>query len=94
MKELLEKCKSLLKIKEGRIFKVGNKLFFIKGELSSLVDDNSSYWSDSINGERIDFDYIKESVIASGDTEEELIDSIKKYITLCDMTWEQYFLNS
>ena len=42
------------------------------------------------NGNRRDWDYVQEQVIASGDTEAELVASAKHYKKLCGMSMEQY----
>jgi hypothetical protein len=36
-------------------------------------------------------DYVHEMVIANGMTEEELIESIKRYVQICDITRKEYF---
>jgi hypothetical protein len=43
------------------------------------------------NGARKDWDYVQEAVIASGFTEDELIESAKEYVWLCGMSLEEYF---
>ena len=64
-------------------------MFLIVGFNRSTKDDEGQ-WVDE-NGERRDFDYVQESVIASGFTEKELINSTKEYVKLCGMTWGEYF---
>jgi hypothetical protein len=43
------------------------------------------------DGEPIDFDYVHEQVVASGNTEDELIASAEHYKSLIGMTWDDYF---
>jgi hypothetical protein len=43
------------------------------------------------DGEPMDFDYVHEQVVASGNTEGELIASAEHYKSLIGMTWEDYF---
>lgn len=43
------------------------------------------------NGVPCDFDYVREETVASGDTEQELIESAKHYKRLLGMKWSDYF---
>jgi hypothetical protein len=88
---LIAKCRKIVKCDTARISKPGDRMFFIIGFNRNTKDDDSgSMWINQ-DGKRIDFDYVQESVIASGSTEKELIESVKEYQKLCGMTWEQYF---
>ena len=89
--EISEKCKEIVTCDTARISKPldDGKMFLIVGFNRSTKDDEGQ-WVDE-NGERRDFDYVQESVIASGFTEKELINSTKEYVKLCGMTWEEYF---
>jgi hypothetical protein len=42
------------------------------------------------NGVPVDFDYVAETVVASGNTEKELVASAKEYKRLRDLTMEEY----
>ena len=64
-------------------------MFLIIGFNRNTKDDEGQ-WVDE-NGVRKDWDYVQESVIASGFTEDELIASTVEYVRLCGMTWEEYF---
>ena len=50
--------------------------------------DDADQWTK--NGEPINFDYIKEAVVASGKTYTQLIASAKEYKRLSGMTTEEY----
>lgn len=91
--ELAEKCKELITCDTARISRPleKGKMFLIIGFNRNTKDDDGQ-WVDE-NGERRDWDYVQESVIASGHTEDELIESTKEYVRLCGMTWEEYFAN-
>lgn len=89
--EISEKCKEIVTCDTARISKPldDGKMFLIVGFNRSTKDDEGQWVDD--NGERKDFDYVQEYVIASGFTEKELINSTKEYVRLCGMTWEEYF---
>lgn len=89
--ELADECKQYVTCDTARISKPldDGKMFLIVGFNRSTKDDEGQ-WVDQ-DGERIDFDYVLESCIASGHTKEELIASTKEYVKLCGMTWEEYF---
>lgn len=89
--EISKKCKEIVTCDTARISKpLGDgKMFLIIGFNRSTKDDEGQ-WVDE-NGVRRDWDYVQESVIASGFTEKELITSTKEYVQLCGMTWEEYF---
>ena len=89
--EISEKCKKIVTCDTARISKpLGDgKMFLIIGFNRNTKDDEWQ-WVDE-NGVRRDWDYIQESVIASGFTEDELIASTKEYVRLCGMTWDEYF---
>ena len=86
--KLISKCKKIVKCDTARISKPMGKMFLIIGFNRNTKDDESQWMK---NGEPIDFDYVQESVVASGNTEEELLASTRKYQRLCGITWEQYF---
>lgn len=72
----------------ARISKPCGKLFLVIG-WNRNTKDGPGQWTK--NGEPIDFDYLQEKVIASGNTEAELIESAKEYKRLQGMTWADYF---
>ncbi len=87
--ELIKECRRIVKCDTARISNPLNKrMFFIIGFNRSTKNDEGQWLK---NGELIDFDYINESVIASGCTDKELIESVKEYKRLCDISWEEYF---
>ena len=85
MDDLLEKCKQLLGCDEARISKPRNKMFLIVRNWKNTEDDMGSYWINE-KEERIDFKYLEEKVVASGNTEEELLESVYEYKRFCDMS--------
>lgn len=89
--ELVGNCKEIVTCDTARISKPleDGKMFLIIGFNRNTKDDEGQ-WVDE-NGVRKDWDYVQESVIASGFTEDELIASAKEYVRLCEMTWEEYF---
>ncbi len=89
--ELVKKCRDIITCDTARISKPlsNGKMFLIIGFTRNTKEDHGQWVNQ--NGERMDFDYVYESVIASGYTDEELIDSTKEYLRLCGTTWEEYF---
>ena len=85
--ELINKCKEIVKCDAARIIKPLDRMFLIIGFNRNTKDDSGQFIK---NGEPFDFDYVQETVIASGDTNEELIANVKEYQRLCGITWEQY----
>jgi hypothetical protein len=97
--KLEDKFKKMFGCDSVRISKPTDRLFLIIGYKKHTKDDTSSAWYK--DGERIDFEYIAEQVIASGDSEEELIKSAKHYKNLLGFNkvykrqdgtfdWEEY----
>jgi len=88
--ELIAECRKYVKCDTARISQPGDKMYFIIGFNKNTRDDVHSVTFK--NNERFDFEYVQEQVIASGNTEEELIQSVKEYQRLLGMTMEQYLL--
>jgi len=87
---IVMRCSELLDFDEARIVNpLGDKMFFIIGFWKN-TKDNRGQWMK--NGTPYDFDYLDEKCIASGATEEELIESVKEYKRLSEMSWEEYLL--
>lgn len=86
--DLIAKCREIVKCDTARISKPGDRMFCIIGFTRNTKDDPGQFIK---NGERFDFDYVQEKVIASGHTDDELIENVKEYQRLCGITWEQYF---
>lgn len=82
---LFELCKKELGCDTVRISNPCEKMFLIIGFKAHTKDNKDSCWQNE-KGERIDFEYTNERVIASGDTEEELWASVKQYIELKKIT--------
>lgn len=70
-----------------RLSDISGKLFLIIGTKRSTKDDPGQWYR---NGEPIDFSYVTEKVIASGNTFSELLKSAREYKRLCGMTMGQY----
>jgi len=87
---LIEEGIEIIGCDTARIIQPLDKMFFIIGYYRNTKDNEETHWINGKN-ERIDFDYTQESVIASGKTKKELLDSIKEYKRLCNITWEEYF---
>lgn len=81
-------CKEIIPCDTVEIECVGSKLFCIIGFNCNTKYDETGYWEK--NGERYDFDYVERHVIASGDDEAELIESIRTYKKISDMTIAEF----
>ncbi len=90
VKEIIKKCRRIVKCDTARIINPLGKRFLVIG-FNRNTKDNKNYWWER-NGKRYDFDYVEEQVIASGNTEDELIASAKEYKRLCNITMEEYLL--
>lgn len=92
MTALLRRFKRMFKCDSVRITKPLTTMFLIIGNKRSTRKDkreNGSVWVDE-RGKEKHWTYTTEQVIASGDTEAELIASAKHYKRLTGMTMEQY----
>lgn len=87
--EIAAECRKYVKCDTARISKPLDKMFLIIGFNRNTKDDEG-VWVNQEN-QRIDFDYVQESVVANGKTKKELIESAKEYQRICGITWEQYF---
>lgn len=86
---LAKECMNYVKCDTARISKPLDKMYLIIGFNRNSKDDEGK-WVNNYNHE-FEFDYVQESVVSSGYTNEELIESTKEYQRLCGITWEQYF---
>lgn len=86
--ELIEQCRKLIECDTARISKPQGRMFLIIGFNKSTKDDKTSQFIK--NGEPYDFDYVEEKVVATGYTEEELLESAEEYKRLSEITWEEY----
>ncbi len=87
--KLVLECRKYVKCDTARISKPGNRMFLIIG-FNRHTKDDEGIWINQ-NNKRIDFDYVQETVVASGNNKKELIISTKEYQRLCGITWDQYF---
>ena len=88
LNSIIEKCREIIKCDTARISQPCGRMFFIIGFNRNTKDDEGQWVK---NGMPYDFEYVQETVIASGETESELIASVAEYNRLCGITWEQYF---
>ena len=88
VQRLVRRFVRMFKCDTARITSLLGKHFLIIGHNRNTKDD-PGVWMDE-NGNRKDWDYVNEQVIASGDTEAELVASAKHYKKLCGMSMEQY----
>ncbi len=72
-----------------RIYRGTGKMFLILGWKRNTKDDDGQWCKD---WEQLDYDYIKEEVVASGETEAELLESAREYKRLSGMSIEDYLL--
>ena len=84
----------MFKCDTARISQPGGRMFLILGWNKNTKTEREAgreagQWHR--DGEPIDFDYVHEQVVASGNSESELMESAKLYQQLCAMTWEQFF---
>jgi len=87
---LIKECTEHIRCDTARISKICGKMYLIIGFNKNTKDDTGTQIANEDN-ERVDYDYVRESVVASGHTEDELINSAKEYGELSNMSWEQYF---
>lgn len=81
MRRLVRRFVRMFKCDAARITSPLGKHFLIIGHNRNTKDD-PGVWTDEL-GNRRDWDYVHEQVIASGDTEADLIASAKRYKALC-----------
>ncbi len=84
---LVRRCREIIDCDTARISTPCGKMFLVIGFKRNTKDDDGQWFKD---GERCDFDYIAEKTVASGDTEEELLASVREYKRLCGMTMVEY----
>lgn len=90
MRDLPNYFKEMFSCESARISNpLGDKMFLIIGFKRNTSDDGG-VWRDE-KGEAKNWDYINETVIASGKTERELIRSAKEYKRLLGMSYVRHF---
>ena len=85
-KEIIKKARVIIEFDVARISKTMGRMSLIIGFKKNTKNDVGQWIK---NGEPINFDYVDEKIIASGDTEEELIESVREYKRPCNMSWEE-----
>lgn len=88
-RQLLARCRRIVKCDTARIARTGGKLYLIIGfnRTRGTMQANGTG-----NGEPYDYPYVEEHTIASGATEQELLASVREYRRLCGMTMEEYIV--
>ena len=81
------KFMELFECDSARIAKYSDNMYLVIGFARNTKDDPGQI---HVNGDPIDFDYLQEKAIASGKTEDALIDDALKYHRLCGMTMQDY----
>lgn len=89
-KELIEECRKHVECDTARICKLSTTMFLIVGFNRNTKQDEGEWIR---NGEKVDFDYVNETTIASGTTPEELIENTKYYSSLKNRILKDYFVD-
>jgi hypothetical protein len=84
---LIKECREIVECDSARITDPCGKLFLIIGFNANTADDPGEILR---NGEPFDYDYLKERVIASGNNERELLESVREYARISKLTMEEY----
>lgn len=79
----LERFKKMFNSDTARIVHPCGMMFLIIGFYRNTQDDQGQWYC---NGQSLDFDYVSEKVIASGENYDELLSSVMKYKSLLDMS--------
>ena len=87
-KKLIAKCREIIECDTARISKPLDRMFLIIGFNRNTKENKTSRWER--NGKPFHFDYVEEKIIASGNTEKELIESVKEYKRLGSISWEEF----
>lgn len=87
--ELSAKCMEIVECDTARIKKYDDGKMFLVIGFNRNTKDSSGQWIDETGKER-DWDYVAGKVVASGKTEDELIESAKEYKRLCGITMTEY----
>lgn len=72
----------------ARVSRPCGRSYLILGTRRNTRESGGQWYKD---GDAIDFDYLDERVVASGETEEELIVSAEEYKRLQEGGWRYYF---
>lgn len=90
---LAERLRKMFGRDVARISKPVDRMFLILGTIRNTRKDGPRWYR---NNKRINFDFISEECVASGNTEDELIQSAEEYKRLLDAptkedAWNEYF---
>lgn len=88
LRQLRDKFREMFDCDEVRISRPLGRMFLILGSRRSTSEDEGQWYR---NGEPVDWDYLAEKVVASGDTEEELIASAEEYKRVLEGGWRYVF---
>lgn len=72
-----------------RISSPCRRMFLIIGHKRNTRGD-AGQWVDQ-DGNARDWEYVAETTVASGGTEQELLEAAERYQALSGMTWDEYF---
>lgn len=86
--EIASECLKYIKADTARISRPLERMYLIIG-FHKNTRENFKSWIEQ-NGERVDYDYVEEHIVASGRTRSTLIDSVKEYQRLCELKMEEY----
>lgn len=86
-KQIIKKAIWLLGCDVGRITRPCGVLFFIMGKKRSTKEPGFGQWKR--NGVDVDFDFVEEACVASGNNLKELWSSIEHYHKLSKITTEE-----
>jgi len=90
MSNFEKKLKRILKCDTIRISApLKKRKFVIIGFNKNTAADKTSYWSDG--NKRIDFDFVEEHTVASGNNQKEILKSAREYVRLSKLSWFEYF---
>ena len=90
--ELSLECRKIVECDTARISEASGTLFLIIGFNRNTKDDEGQWYKMDKDGNQVpkDWDYVQESVVAHGKTEEQLIKSAEYYKKLCGMTMMEF----
>ena len=86
---IIKQCREIIECNTARISNPLNRMFLIIGFNRNTKDDAGQCYK---NGKKWDYDYVREQVVASGNTEKELLTSAREYKRLCGLTMEEYIM--
>lgn len=88
--EIIKECIEIIPCDTARISYLSGTMFLVIGFKRNTKEDKDTL---AINekGEVIHYDYFKEQLVTSGETKEQLLESLKEYQRISKLTGEEYF---